>query len=105
MLTTLTIHRARMEAAANDPAILATDVAEYLVGKGVPFREAHELVGKLVVRAAEMGVALDRLPAKQMQEISSVFGDDVYSAFDRQASLAKRSAEGAPAPKNIAARI
>lgn len=105
MLPELKIHRARMETAANDPALLATDVAEHLVGKGVPFREAHELVGRLVVRAAEMGVALDRLSAKQMQEISPVFGDDVPSVFDRQASLAKRSAEGAPAPKNIAARI
>ena len=53
MLPEMKINRARMETAANDPNLLATDLAEYLVKKGMPFREAHETVGKLVVHAAK----------------------------------------------------
>ena len=62
MLPEVRIKRAQMEAAARDPNLLATDLAEHLVKKGVPFREAHELVGKLVTRAAGMKVALNKFP-------------------------------------------
>lgn len=105
MLPDLTINAGRMESAADDPNLLATDLAEYLVRKGMPFREAHEAVGKLVVRAAKAKVALNNVSLLEMQEITKLFEDDVLKVFDVRASLAKRSAIGAPSPENVAAQI
>jgi len=105
MLPEVKIHRERMETAANDPGLLATDLAEYLVKKGMPFREAHEIIGQLVARAAEMKVALDNISPLQMQELSRLFGDDVTTIFNARRSLEKRSAVGAPSPENVAARL
>jgi argininosuccinate lyase len=94
-----------MESAADDPNLLATDLAEYLVKKGMPFREAHEAVGKMVARAATAKVALNNVSLLEMQEISKLFGDDVLKVFDVRGSLAKRTATGAPSPENVAAQI
>ncbi|MDB6147194.1 MAG: argH1 [Spartobacteria bacterium] len=105
MIPELRIHRSRMEVAADDPALLATDLAEYLVGKGLPFRQAHEIVGAFVARAAEMRVPLNELPPEEMRKISPLSRDDLTTIFDNRRSLAKRSATGAPAPENVAARI
>jgi len=105
MLPELTINTGRMESAADDPTLLATDLAEYLVKKGMPFREAHEAVGKLVTRAAAAKVALNNVSLLEMQEISKLFEDDVLKVFDVRASLAKRTAIGAPSPENVAAQI
>jgi argininosuccinate lyase len=105
MLPEVRINQSRMESAAHDPNLLATDLAEYLVKKGVPFRDAHELVGRLVTRAAEMKVALNNVSPMQMQEISPAFGDDVGMAFDVRRSLASRQGIGAPSPENVKERI
>jgi argininosuccinate lyase len=105
MLPELTINSGRMESAADDPNLLATDLAEYLVKKGMPFREAHEAVGKLVTRAAAARIALNNVSLLEMQEISKLFGDDVLKVFDVRGSLAMRTATGAPSPENVAAQI
>jgi argininosuccinate lyase len=105
MMPELTVNSGRMESAADDPNLLATDLAEYLVKKGIPFREAHEAVGKLVARAAGAKVALNNVSLIEMQEISKLFQDDVLKVFDVRASLAKRTAVGAPSPENVAAQI
>jgi argininosuccinate lyase len=105
MLPELTINAGRMESAADDPNLLATDLAEYLVKKGMPFREAHEAVGKMVARAATAKVALNNVSLLEMQEISKLFEDDVLKVFDVRGSLAKRTAPGAPSPENVAAQI
>lgn len=105
LLPELKINRERMEAAAKDPTLLATDVAEYLVKKGVPFRQAHELVGKLVARASLLNVGLDNVSLLQLQEISPHFGEDIAALFNVRRSLEKRTAIGAPSPQNVAARI
>jgi argininosuccinate lyase len=105
MLPEITINAGRMESAADDPNLLATDLAEYLVKKGMPFREAHEAVGKLVTRAATAKVALNNVSLLEMQEISKLFEDDVLKVFDVRGSLAKRTATGAPSPENVAAQI
>jgi argininosuccinate lyase len=105
MLPELTVNGGRMESAADDPNLLATDLAEYLVKKGMPFREAHEAVGKLVARAAGAKLALNNVSLLEMQEISKLFQDDVLKIFDPRASLAKRTAIGAPSPENVAAQI
>jgi argininosuccinate lyase len=105
MLGEVKIQRTRMEAAASDPALLATDLAEYLVTKSVPFREAHEAVGRLVTQSVEMKVPLDQMSAAQMREISPFFGEDAGQVLNTRGSLAKRRAAGAPSPENVADRI
>ncbi|MDP9099416.1 MAG: argininosuccinate lyase [Verrucomicrobiota bacterium] len=105
MLPELTINAGRMESAADDCNLLATDLAEYLVKKGMPFREAHKAVGKLVTRAAAAKVALNNVTLLEMQEISKLFEDDILKVFDVRGSLAKRTAIGAPSPENVAAQI
>jgi argininosuccinate lyase len=105
MLPEMTIHTGRMESAADDPNLLATDLAEYLVKKGMPFREAHEAVGKLVARAVSAKRTLNNISLLEMQEVSSLFQDDVLKVFDVRSSLAKRTAVGAPSPENVAGQI
>ena len=105
MLPELKINRQRMEAAASDPNLFATDLAEYLVKKGAPFREAHEIVGRLVVHAAQAKLPLNQIPLSKMQSFSSLFDIDVTKIFDIRRSLAKRVAIGAPSPENVAAQI
>jgi argininosuccinate lyase len=94
-----------MEATANDPHLLATDLAEYLVKKGMPFREAHEIVGKLVADATEKGTGLDAIPLPQLKGVSKLFDVDVAEVFDVRRSLAARRATGAPSPVNVASQI
>ncbi len=101
---TLTVHPARM-AAAIDDAMLATDLADYLVARGVPFREAHALTGQAVRRALEMGVSLGQLPLDAYRAIHPVFGEDVYQVFDVQHSIARRQALGGTAPEAVRAQL
>jgi argininosuccinate lyase len=105
MLSELTVNAAQMESAANDPNLLATDLAEYLVKNGMPFREAHEAVGKLVARALNAKQALNNVSLLEMQEISPLFRDEVVKVFDVRASLAQRTTVGAPSPENVATQI
>ena len=105
MLPEMAVHTGRMESAADDPNLLATDLAEYLVKKGMPFREAHEAVGKLVARSVAAKRALNNISLLEMQEVSPLFQDDVLKVFDVRASLAKRTAVGGPSPENIASQI
>ena len=105
MLPELKINRERMEAAANDPNLLATDLAEYLVKKGMPFRQTHEIVGKLVADAIEKGVKLNALPLAELKKLSPLFDVDVAHVFDVRRSLAARRAIGAPSSENVASQI
>jgi argininosuccinate lyase len=101
MLPELTINRERMESLANDPQLLATDLAEYLVGKGVPFREAHAIVGKL----AASGKRLNALSDEEFRAASHAFGEDVHEVFDVRKALQRRGATGSPSPENIERQI
>ena len=105
MISTLTIHPARMRAAADDANLLATDLADYLVLKKVPFRDAHEIVGKLVALTTARGCGLRDLTLPNFQSVSPVFETDVTSVLDLDASMPKRAAIGAPAPENVRAEI
>jgi argininosuccinate lyase len=105
MLPEMAVNAGRMESAADDPNLLATDLAEYLVKKGMPFREAHEAVGKLVARAAAARLALSNMSLFEMQEISRLFEEDVLKVFDVRGSLAKRTAIGSPSPENVSSQI
>src|SRR5437870_532464 len=108
MLSELKINRDRMEAAASDPDLLATDLAEYLVKKGMPFREAHEVAGRLVADCATKGMALNQIPLAELRKHSPLFDLDVVRLrriFDMRRSLLERRVIGAPSPENIAAQI
>ena len=100
MLPALTINDARMAAAASDPNLLATDIAEYLVQRGMPFRDAHKAVAELAAQAVETGTPLDKLCGS-----SPIFSSDVAHLFDPRESLRRRTAVGAPSPENVRAQI
>jgi len=105
MLPELKINRERMEEAASDPNLFATDLAEYLVGKGMAFREAHEIVGKLVANAIDKGTKLNAIALADLKKRSPLFGVDITDVFDVRRSLAARRAIGAPSPENVKAQI
>ena len=93
-------------AAAVDPAMLATDVADFLVRAGVPFRQAHEMVGRLVRAAEESHTTIDLLPPAVFREVSPVFeGADIERMFDPHASLGARSGPGGTAPAAVRDQI
>jgi len=94
----------RMTAALDD-GMLATDLADYLVRKGLPFRESHGLVGQVVRRAEELGVSLKELGRDEYQAIHPAFTEDVYEALSFQRSIEARDAEGGTAPTAVRAQI
>jgi len=104
-LPELKINRERMKIATSDPNLFATDIAEYLVKKGMPFREAHEIVGGLVADCAAKGIPLNQVSLAVLKKRSSSFDVDVADVFDVRRSLSQRRATGSPSPKNIAAQI
>lgn len=91
-------------AAAIDPAMLATDLADYLVRKGIPFREAHSAAGKAVRQAAEKGVRLDQLSLNEWQSLGA-FESDVYQVFDPMESVKRRNATGGTSPDSVQKQI
>lgn len=95
-LDSLTLRPERMRAGI-DASMMATDLADYLVEKGIPFRQAHEAVGVTVQYAITQGKSLDGLSQAEFQAIHSEFGQDVYSVFDPANSLSRRSALGGTA--------
>ncbi|MDP6978680.1 MAG: argininosuccinate lyase [Myxococcota bacterium] len=90
-----------MAQAAQDPMLLATDLAELLVREGVPFREAHEVVGKMVGRCAQDGVALDAFSAEQMAEFHPAFGASSGELLDLERSFARRDLVGGTARDTV----
>ena len=93
-----------MRAAAGGFA-LATDLAEYLVARGVAFREAHETIGALVRETAAAGKALEDLTLDELRQYSAKFGPDALAALDAAGSVAARALPGGPAPVTVRARI
>ncbi len=92
-LRTMKTFPERMRAAI-DPAMLATDLADYLVGKGIPFRQAHETAGKVVRRGLQLGITIADLELAELQAIHPAFEGDVGAVFDPLASVNRRSAYG-----------
>ena len=106
MIDAARLREDRTRAAASDPLLLATDLADRLVEGGVPFRQAHEIIGRLVARAQELGVPLDKLAPDEFLSASPVLTPEIVSAnFDLEAALSARRATGAPSPKNVAREI
>jgi len=107
VVQTLTLRPERM-AAGLEAGLLATDLADYLVGQGVPFREAHELVGRAVQLAEEQGVGLDALTPAELRALDPRFGHDdqaLQAVFDVGAALARRNVRGGTGPAAVAAQL
>ncbi len=104
VVRTMHIHPERMSAALDD-AMLATDLADYLVRRGVPFRESHGIVGRLVRASLARGVALRDLPLDAFREADARFENDVYDVFDMRQSVARRNVAGGTAPNAVAQQI
>ena len=94
-----------MRRAASDPALQATDVAEHLVAKGVPFREAHGIVGALVARTLAEGRTLADLDLAEWRAASDRFGPDVVDLFDPDAALRRRDVPGGPGPRSVTRQL
>jgi argininosuccinate lyase len=101
MLASLTFRTERMREAAGANYSLATDLADYLVRQGLPFREAHEVVGRTVRHAIARGRELGELPLEELQQLSSRIGPDVYAALTVEASLRARAVQGGTAPDAV----
>jgi argininosuccinate lyase len=95
----------RMCELASDPALLATDAADYLVRKGVPFRTAHEIVGKLLRDAEKRGEPWTKTPLARLREFAPEFGADFHSALSVDASLAAHSVTGGTASTSVSRAI
>jgi argininosuccinate lyase len=100
-LRTLRVKRDAMERAASDPQLLATDLAEELVRAGVPFREAHHLVGRVVAEARRDGVSLRDLDPERLRELHPALAIDPQRFFSVERSLEARDAPGSPSRKNV----
>jgi argininosuccinate lyase len=104
-IETATFHADAMEAALGSGEALATDAAEYLVEKGVPFREAHEAVGKAAAFAAKAGRPMSRLTAAEWAGFHRKFEKDVLRCFDPRRSLRRRELPGGPGPRAVRAEL
>ena len=96
MLKTITFHKDVMEKSAKNGFTNATDAADYLVNHGVPFRDAHSIVGQLVLYCIDKNISLDDMTLEEYKAISPVFEDDIYDAISIKTCIEKRNTIGAP---------
>lgn len=96
MIKTMTVNKDTMEASAKKGFTNATDAADYLVNKGVPFRDAHGIVGQLVLYCIEKNISLDEMSLDEYKKISPVFDEDIYEAISLETCVEKRETIGAP---------
>jgi argininosuccinate lyase len=101
MINEIEVDLDQAKAAAADPALLATDLADYLVRRGLPFRQAHEVIGKLVAYSLAQNRGFAELDLSEFQRFSALFGPDVFAVLNVERSLDSRTATGAPSPGNL----
>jgi argininosuccinate lyase len=105
MIDGLTLKEANTRKAASDPFLLTTDLADYLVRKGIPFRQAHEIMGKITAHSLTTGLGFPEFPLETWRQFSEVFDDDVFSLLNLETALRARTNPGSPNPDNVAAEI
>ncbi len=105
MLPAIEVNHGRMYASAREGYATATDLADYLVRKGLPFRDAHEVVGKAVRRAIELGCDLSEMDLDELRKFSSLINVDVMGVLTLEGSVAARQHYGGTAPEAVCARI
>ena len=96
MIDTMKFNKDNMAASAKNGFTNATDAADYLVNHGVPFRDAHGIIGQLVLLCIDKGISLDELPLEEYQKVSPVFQGDIYEAIAMKTCVEKRNTIGAP---------
>ena len=96
MIDTMKFKKENMEASAKNGFTNATDAADYLVNHGVPFRDAHGIIGQLVLLCIDKNISLDDLPLEEYKKISPVFEEDIYEAISMKTCVEKRNTIGAP---------
>ncbi len=105
MLSTMRVLKDNMRKAAAKGFINATDCADYLVKKGMPFRDAYKIIGTLVAKCIEQELTLETLPLAQYKEMTELFTEDVYEAISLDTCVKERSSEGGPSPKAVAVQL
>ena len=105
LIDTMKVLPDNLRAAASKGFINATDCADYLTKKGMPFRDAYKLTGQLVAMCIKGGLTLDTLPLAQYKAMSDLFEEDVYAAIDLGACCALRRSFGGPAPESVHAQL
>ena len=95
----------RLREAAQDPALVATELADYLVACGVPFREAHQVVGKVLRAAEQEGKSIREMPIERLKEFSPAFGRDLSTVLTLESALARRAVAGGTAPAAVRAAL
>jgi argininosuccinate lyase len=104
VVSTLRVHAQRMSEAL-DEGLLATDLADYLVAKGIPFRQSHHLVGQAVRRAEQLGISLSQLELAEYQAINTLFEVNVYEVFDFRRSVERRTVSGGTSLGSVRSQI
>ena len=105
MFRTMTVLKGNMRKAAAKGFINATDCADYLVKKGMPFRDAYKITGTLVARCIELDTTLEDLDIKEYRKLIDVFDEDVYKAINLETCVMQRNVDGGPAPEAVARQI
>lgn len=105
VLRNMTVNGSRAREGATHGYLNATELADYLVGKGLPFREAHETVGRIVVHALARGAELDQLTLDEMKSFAPAIEDDVFESLSLERTLASKSQIGGTAPERVAAEL
>lgn len=105
MISGMEVNQARTRAATSDPMLLATDLADYLVNHGVPFRQAHEVIGKLVAFSMTEKRAFAEITLAEYQTFSAAFEADLFDCLNLDTALRAREGIGAPSPQNVKAQI
>jgi argininosuccinate lyase len=96
MIKTMHVNKSNMAASSKNGFTNATDAADYLVKHGVPFRDAHGIIGQLVLLCIDKNIALDDLPLEEYKKISPVFEEDIYDAISLKTCVELRQTIGAP---------
>lgn len=105
MIDTMTVLKNNMRAAAAKGFINATDCADYLVGKGLPFRDAYKATGELVALCIDKGLTLETLPLEEYRKVCDLFDDEVYTAISLEKCVADRKVAGGPSSESVDTQI
>lgn len=105
MLQSMTVHKERMAQSTEKDFSNATELADYLASKGLPFRQAHEIVGKLVLECSKAGYYLQDVPLERYQELSPVIGSDIYTALESETAVSRRNSLGGTGFESIRQQI
>ena len=101
MIATMRVRKDRMKDATKEGFMNATDVADYLVKKGVPFRSAHEVVGRMVLYCIRHGKSIEDLSLEEFQDFSAVFGEDILDTVPMENCMNSKISQGSTSTENV----